>query len=267
MVKRLFKEKNLTKRTGSFNYINYNGFVVEIEYEYSDYHFELVYSDKHIQFIKSIIKNKNILNSPFVFIIKNIDLTSKTSQAPIKKLIDNTGSSAIFIFLTKTLNKVEMPIISRSMLINTSFKIENIYNVFKIQNPYEIMNLENFTSEYNKCNKNIIAFLIQYEYNFKKLRILEQLDNLLDYLQKEKNMCKIIMRIREYVYRAYHVTFQLQEICKYIIDKYKNETYIIDIVNLASECDIEIIKSKKDILVYEKFFIKLLHWINPNSCK
>lgn len=266
MVKRLFNKETIIKRTSSFSYINYNGSNVEIEYEYSDYHFELVYSEKHIKFIKSIIKNKNISKSPFVFIIKNIDATTKTSQCPIKKLIDNNGS-AIFIFLSRGLNKIENPIVSRSMLINTSFKLDNIYNVFKILNPEDKMNLEDFTIEYHKCNNSIIAFLIQYEYGFKKLRIFKELDKLLDNLKKEKNMLTAIMKIREYTYKAYHVTFPLQEISKYVIEKYKNESYITDIVKLSSDCDTEIIISKKELLVYEKFFINLLKWINPNSLK
>jgi hypothetical protein len=266
MVKRLFQENTITKRIGSFSYINNNGSTVEIDYEYSDYHFELVYSEKHIPFIKSIIKNKNISKQPFIFIIKNIDATSKASQLPIKKLIDNNGS-AIFIFLSKRLNKIDAPILSRSMLINISFKVENIYNVFKIQNNDDTMSLDEFILEYQRCNSNIISFLIQYEYNFKKLRIFDQLDKLLEYLKKEKKMHNAIMKIREYAYRSYHVTFALQEISKYIIEKYKNEDYINEIVNIASTCDYDLITSNKDILVYEKFFIKLLRLINPNSFK
>lgn len=256
MIKKMFNKENIITRKTSFSYTNYTGTNIDVEYEYSDYHFELEYSEKHNTFIKSIIKNKNITTKPFVFIIKNMDNTTKISQFALKKMLDNCGS-VIYIFLTKCTNKIENALLSRSMIINTHFPIKNIYNVFTTITGTS-MNFNEFEKYYYNTHKSIIVLLIQYEHGFIQLRILQHLDKLINTIQKEKKILQSIILIREFIYKAYHITFPLQHICKFIINKFINEKYIIDIINLSAECDYDLVSSNKDILVYEKFFIKLL---------
>lgn len=255
MIKKMFNNRNIITKKTIFAYTNNLDTKIEVEYEYSDYHFEFEYSEKHIAFIKSIIQNKNISSRSFVFIIKNMDNTTKVSQFPLKKLMD--ANNAIYIFLTKSLNKIENAILSRSTIINTHFPILNIYKIFNsiIKKPIEFIEFE---KHFNNAHNSIVVLLIQNENGFVQLRILQNLDNLINKIQKEKNMFEIIILIREFIYKAYHITFPLQYISKFVINKFIKEKYISDIVSLCAECDNDLNNTNKEILIYEKFFINLV---------
>jgi hypothetical protein len=103
-----------------------------------------------------------------------------------------------------------------------------------------------------------VSLLLQYEHGFDTPRIFTQLDKLLEGAKKEKNTLTTLMNIRDYVYKVYHIAFPLEHICKYVIDKYKKEKYVLDIVRLSASCNHECVVGSKDIFVYEKFFVRLI---------
>lgn len=255
VIKSRHDRQTITKRKGSFNYVNYCGIACDIEYEYSDYHFELDYSDKHITFIKSIIQNKSIANKPFIFIIKNIDDSNKSAQLPLKQIMDGTGNIQ-FIFTVKNCSKIEETLLSRSILINASFKIHTLYDVVKNITNSSI-NFDTFVSMYRNNDCSIVITLLQIEFGNKKPTLYTHLDLLMEKMKKEKSQFLVIQAIREYVYKIYHLTIPLDVICKYIIKKFENHKYIDQIISLAAECDHCCCNGNKNILVYEKFLVGL----------
>lgn len=257
-VKRKFCKDSLITRKSSFAYVNYSGVTCEVEYDFSDVHFVVEYSDKHIKFIKEVIKNKNIANKQFVFVIKNIDSVSKTCQLPLKILLDSHANIQ-FVFIAKNITNIENSILSRSFALNTSFPVEHIYAL--VRQFSSNLQFEDFEQIYNDCNRNVLITLSQIEHKNAKPKLFVSLDTLLDALVKEKNQLQLVMLIREYVYKVYHLSFPLEQICKYAIDKYKDESFVYDIAKLAAECNVQSVTGSKSIFTYEKFFLRLLQII------
>lgn len=245
-LKKKFNVSKINKTTLQYN---------ELDYEYSIHHYEFDYNNNYVNFIKSIIKNKNILNKQYVFVIKNIDNISKHDQMPLKYLLDYNGNIQ-FIFLVKYLN-IDSAIISRSTCINAHFPIINIYN-FLTKHINMNMSIDNFNDLYfTEANRSIVSSIILVNDIGTKPKILECLDTLLDKMKKEKNALHLIAAIREYVYKIYHINTPLNYISIYVIKKFNKHKKIHDIVTLSANCD----ASSKTILTYEKYFINLYHII------
>lgn len=245
-LKKKFNIPKIVKKTLQYD---------ELDYEYSTYHYEFDYNTNYVNFIKSIISNKNILNKQFVFVIKNIDNISKHDQMPLKYLLDYNGNIQ-YIFLVKCLN-IDSAIISRSTCINAHFPLSNIYNFLK-----KYINLNITMEEFNElyfttANRSIISTIVLINDIGTKPKIIECLDTLLEKMKKEKNGLTLISAIRDYVYKIYHINTPLNYISIYIINKYSKHKKIHDIVNLSAQCD----ASSKTILTYEKYFINLYHII------
>jgi hypothetical protein len=110
-------------------------------------------------------------------------------------------------------------------------------------------------------NRDLIIMLMNHEHGYDIPSIFKILDEMLDKIKKEKKKIEIIKKIRDFVYKSYHLTIPLDVICKFAINKYKNEHFITDLLVLCAKCSDEIARGNKDILVYEKFFIKLVAMI------
>lgn len=252
VIKKMFNLPNLRKSTSSFSFVH-QGSSVDVEYEHSDYHFEMDYSDKHVKFIKSIISNKRINDRPFIFVIKGLDETSAV-QTPLKQVIDGT-CNAHFILLAKNLSKVDKTIKSRSMMINGSFDIHRVYRVVTkyttLETPFEV-----FHSMYEMTNHSIVSVIMLMEFGVNQnIRLYHHMDLLLARMKKEKNALSLIEAIREFVYKVYHMTIPLDTLTKYIINKFKVNN---DVISLAAQCSLEFHKSgNKTILAYERFFMNL----------
>lgn len=169
------------------------------DYEYSDYHFDLHYSDQTIKFIKEIVKNKSVSNRPFIFVIRGVEEVKK--QLPLKHLIDYQGG-AQFIFLMRNLGRVDRTILSRSTLINCSF------------------------------NANAARLASN------KIVVFQRLEELLILMKKENRITIVIEAIREFIYKVYHMCIPLTMLSKYIIKTYDHHERSRDIVELAAGCDI-----------------------------
>jgi hypothetical protein len=208
----------------------------EVEYIYSDYHYEMNYNDKYIGFLKQILNNNNILGRKNVFLLKNFDHISFETQQHILKLLEK--NSAQFFIITKSLSKICQPIISRSNCLNMSFPIENMK---KFTNGKDI-------------EKSLMLTIADLD-NKPNFELL--LDNLILKLSKCKNELEVITSIREYCYKIYHLCIPLSYIAKYTINHLKTHKKIFDIVQLAAKCDHILTISSKDLLIYETFFIEL----------
>lgn len=244
IIKRLFNLENIQIFTNNDE---------DNEYKYSNYHFELDFSEKNIEILKSMIQTKNVINNKNICIIKNT-----TNIHLIKNIIDN-NTNTIFIILTPSLSKIDNSIISRSTNINAYFPIDKIYTIVKQITNYDF-DFEECKKLYYENNMSIIALLIQCELGFTKLKIYEYFDQIMNkILIKKSKEYDNIMLIREFIYKLIHVTFPFKNLCLYIIKKYKDHKKISDIVKIIADNEFELIETSKEIFIYEKFFINLMH--------
>lgn len=242
LIKNLFPEiTTLSKKKDEYEYKDNNDKLVTIEYEYSNYHYEMNFSEKHLRFIKSIIKNKNITGRKYIFVLKNFDNSNRESQHAIARILEK--NNAKFFILSNSLSKLSNAIKSRSMHINLSFPREK---------------METFVG-----NKPIIGSLILTIANITEKTKLElAMDDLFKKITKSKNELENITAIREYCYKIYHLCVPFEYIAKLTIHKYSQHKKISDIVSIAAECDHLLTIGSKDLLLYETFFIKLYKLLN-----
>ena len=112
--------------------IDYKNKNEELEVLYSNYHYEIntfdfKFSDMFmiIEFLRNFTKSKNIFtNSYNIIIIKNFDLLAKNIQFDLRTIIEKNINQVRFIFLVKTISKVDEAIISRCI----NFRLHKISN-------------------------------------------------------------------------------------------------------------------------------------------
>jgi hypothetical protein len=230
-------------------------------YLLSSYHMEFDLNEKALEYIKSIISNRNISQRQFVFIIKNAEPTiNRHIYLALRRLID-INPNAKFIITTTSTSFMEKSLLSRLLILNCHFPFNNILKTDIVdQNTKSINELE---SIYTISNNNIITFLQNLSNDCKSLLWQQTCDKLLTIVTQEKKQLNIIMSIREHVYKLFHIGVPLKDICKYVIQTYSNHIEITNIVKIASECEHGILQGSKELLYYEKLFLELYKYIRP----
>lgn len=219
-------------------------------YKSSNYHFEFLYSDKYIKFIKGIVKNESISGDQNIFYIKDIHKSPKSTQIPLIKLID-TYFNTKFIITSTNLSLIDNTLKSRCLCINLSFHPEKIFKCFNNISP---LTYEDFYIKYEKHYDDILEILI----NNNSLKLYEQcLINLLSMLENEKNKYYIINNIRHFCNKVFHLNISFVTISKFIINYYKQHKFIHQIVNIFATNESMLKKSNKELLIYEKAFLEL----------
>lgn len=224
-------------------------------YLLSNYHMEFDLNEKALEYIKNIISNRNISQRHFVFIIKNAEPSiNKHIYLALRRLIDYNPTAKFIITSTST-SFMEKSLLSRLLILKCHFPFENILNT-DIVNEIDksIKELENI---YTLSNNNIITFLQNLSNDCKSLLWQQTCDKLLNIITQEKKQLKVILSIREHVYKLFHIGIPLKDICKYIVEKYINHKNILNIVNIAAECEHGILQGSKELLYYEKLFLEL----------
>jgi hypothetical protein len=228
-------------------------------YLLSNYHMEFDLNEKALEYIKSIISNRNISQRQFVFIIKNAEPTiNRHIYLALRRIID-INPTAKFILTTTSTSFMEKSLLSRLLILNCHFPFGNILKTDIVnQNLKSVKELE---SIYTLSNNNIITFLQNLSNDCKSLLWQQTCDKLLNIITKEKKQLTIIMSIRENVYKLFHIGVPLKDICKYIIQKYSNHKDILNIVNIATECEHGVLQGSKELLYYEKLFLEIYKYL------
>lgn len=237
----------------------------EGSYLLSNYHMEFDLNDKALEYIKSIISNRNISQRQFVFIIKNAEPNiNRHIYLALRRLID-FNPTAKFIITTTSTSFMEKSLLSRLLILNCHFPFDNIMktDIVNQNNNTTYRSIKELESLYTLSNNNIITFLQNLSNDGRSLLWQQKCDELLDIITREKKQLKIIMSIRDHVYKLFHVGVPLKDICKYIIHKYSNHKQILNIVKVATECEHGVLQGSKELLYYEKLFLELYKHLTP----
>lgn len=227
------------------------------EFIISDYHMEFELTEKALEYIKSIIKNKTISSRSFVFIIKNAEPSlNRNLYLALRRMIDMNSSSK-FIITTSSVSFMEKSLLSRVLQVNCTFPFEKVKSCDIVINACKDMAVEKLKHVYTESHSNIITLLQHLSSKCETLLWQQSIEHLMKIMKEEKKHLVIIMSIRELVYKLYHVGVGLKDICKYVIQHHAQQKNFHDIVHLAASCDHGITQGNKDILLYEKFFLKL----------
>lgn len=200
------KNKNKIKS----NYLTTNDCILQ-----SKYHYEISFFNENVcKFINSIIKNKNINNEKYIFLIKDIN---KKYEFMLKKLIDDETNSQ-FIFISSSLSKLNETTKSRSLCVNCSFSFEKvrdyIYNNLGI--TIERLSYTLFTT-FIEAEMKGNNYLETYIHNFLN--------------KKTPSLCEL----KRVLIKIYNLSLPYKIINKIILDKYKDKDYIHEIVKILAE--------------------------------
>lgn len=231
------------------------------EYLLSNYHMEFDLTDKALEYIKSVISNRNISQRQFVFIIKNAEPSiNRNTYLALRRLID-INKSAKFIITTTTTSFMEKSLLSRLLMLNCHFPFDNIVTCGLLDNYTSSIPVDKLQNIYSNSNFNIVTLLQNLSNNCKLLMWQQSCDTLLEIIKKEKKDINVITSIRERTYKLFHVGVPLKDICKYIIQTNKDNKHITEIIKISAECDHMTCLCNKDLLLYEKFFLDIYNYI------
>ncbi len=227
------------------------------EFLFSEYHMEFDLNEKALEYIKSVITNRNISKRQFVFILKNAEpCLNRNLYLTLRRIIDINPTSK-FIITTTSTSFMEKSLLSRLLPLNCNFPFDNIVKTDLLTTALTTMTDEQLYTAYVDCNFNIITLLQHISSNYKSLLWQQNVDRLCEIIKNEKKHINIIMLTREYVYKLFHIGVPLKDICKYVVKKNYNNTNIRDIIQCAADCEHGLTKGNKDILLYEKFFLTI----------
>jgi hypothetical protein len=227
----------------------------------SRYHFEFELTENSLHYIKSLIKNKPIYTSEFIFVVKNANMSiNRNLYLELRRLID-TSNTARWILTMERHTFLEKSISSRALLVNCCFTLANIIKCCNLPKS-----LEDYYPIFIRAKGNVITFLQLTSSTMASTLLWQDVfDKFITELQNEKKQVNIIMTTREMVYKLYHIGVPFAEFCRYIIFKFGQD--ISDMISSIASCEHQNTKSK-ECLMYEKVILELYkHLKNNSDCK
>lgn len=233
----------------------------DIEYEFSDFHFEFDFSHKHIAFIKSIIRNKSISKRRVVFYLRNIDEVYKSDQSALTRLFEQYWQVR-FIMSARSLSNVHENLFSHGVFINIAFDVDKLY---EFVDKSAVCQSDFKTRYFEKHGQNIISIVLNKDQS--ELTIENYIKECINGLKKERSQLNLIMKVREMCYRLYHMNVPLHYICKFVLFMFKDFKRYVDLVMLCAESEHASLQITKGILIYENFFLKLIKLLKEKDSK
>jgi hypothetical protein len=247
------------------------------QYLYSDYHIEIdleLLGSGEKQFITEFIYNnigntKHINQSKHIVVLHNLSCMSSVTQYSLRRPLEVFSNNILFIFTSPSLNKIERAITSRFMFIQCSIPDENMEKFIDVF--VENKDIEN-TIELNPndtISHNILKLSLKDDNT--ETKIEKKIHEFLDKLLKEKNIFKACELIRTFGYKLLHFNLTIAYIMRvtisYITKFKKLKPYIYDIVSLSANLEHQSVNIAKNIIIFEKYFLKIYQYTVLGSNK
>ena len=265
----------------------------DVTYFYSNYHIEIdmslyksVQKNLLLDFIKEYASTVNIGTDSYkIILFLNAENISQNVYCMLRRIIELTYKTARFIFITRNISSIPLPIRSRLLAFNIPvLKIKDGLRVLK-----RICNKENIPYSQIECKK-----IIKRSYNTSKIinlhdminffelsyidnkifkKIIHEEHSKLDYLIRLIKKRKITLlqfeKIREIIIEKYIECYKMKNIIKYINNKLLDDEEINDkikhkIVELSSKKELELLQCNKVVIIIENYIISLIDLINSS---
>ena len=229
----------------------------EESYKHTPYYFQFDMSNPNesIPIINQILKNRNVLNKKFVFYLTNVCRTGV-----FNRILDR-NSNALFVFSAKTCHEHHQGLLSRSMLINMSFKLDKVYKFLSEKEDLGMtMTLAEFKEAFQRAHYSIPVFISKIETDSieSKAKYEQAICDLLDsYKNKKADKLELVKETRELCYKLYHLCISLSHIAKICILHLEKHKKIHEIVKICAEAEHKSVISHKSILCYEQMFMRI----------
>lgn len=243
-----------------------------IFYDTSNYHFEIdIYNylnrnNEFITLLKELSSTVNILNhNNKIFLIKNVDQLTRTSQMKLRKILEKVKTQ--FIFTTSYLSQIIEPLKSRFFLVRIPSpkkddKIKILKNICKHENIKISKRSINILLDKTNNMKELITLLqICYQtgkFKNKNLNYINILDKIIKILNKLD--VKNYKKFRDLIYSLKLINIPYTKYIHYIIKVYEkklDDNKINLLYDYAADCDLRIKKGNKSDIHFERFLLQI----------
>ena len=215
---------------------------------------------EHVESIRQLQKTKTVDNINYLIHIKRVNIQRSSM---LHALIENIPDHTVIIISCHNLGFIDAFIRSRACAINISFLKENIKTFFETSESIAY-DLSTFDTTYYESRGNIINMILRYLCG--SLRFEEAFVTFLESCEKSRSFLACVMRVREMIYKVFHLNIPFSYICQLTIKHVGKKRYsgskmsqkMQALAQLCAESEYRIHKSCKDLFVYEKFFLDLL---------
>ena len=241
-------------------------------YDTSNYHFEIdIYNylnrnNEFITLLKELSSTINILNhNNKIFLIKNVDQLTRTSQMKLRKILERVKTQ--FIFTTSYLSQIIEPLKSRFFLVRISSpkkddKIKILKNICKHENiKISKRSINILLNKTNNMKELITLLQICYQtgkFKNKNLNYINILDKIIKVLNKLN--VKNYKKFRELIYSLKLLNIPYSKYIHYVIKVYEkklDDDKIYLVYNYAADCDLRIKKGNKPDIHFERFLLQI----------
>jgi hypothetical protein len=153
---------------------------------------------------------------------------------------------------------------SRVSPINMAFDKDAMYDY--CNNNIKELSRNDFDTLYSLSLGNMTNLVLRLECN-NDIQFEKTLVELLDAMMGSRSFLVCVTKIREFVYKAYHLNVPFAYMSRLILKKYKDSPKFGKITALCASCDHKNKTSHKDIFVYEYFFLELRDVIKEKPFK
>ena len=265
----------------------------DVKYFHSNYHIEIdiglyksVQRTALLEFLKDYASTINIGNhSHKIILFLNSENIPSPVYCMLRRIIEVTHKTAIYIFLSKNISVIPAPIRSRLLTINLPvLKVKEGLKVLK-----KICIKEDIPYSQIECKK-----IIKRSYNTRKLinlhdminffelsyiddkkfkKVIHEEHSKLDYLIRliKKRTISLLQleKMREIVVQKYVECHNMKDIIIYINNNLLHDDGISDeikfkIVELSAKKELELLQCNKNVMIIENYLIHLIGLLNSS---
>lgn len=224
----------------------------EIQYSHSENHIEVYMTQAHMAYVRGVVKNKNINNKRFVFLIKGCTIANRSLQASFKRMFERYN--AVFVFAARSLSNIAPEIIGMSFCVKCNFPRENVVSHFSRiyhEDPKDI-------AEIHDTHNDIINTVLAIKNGIKKTLMHGAFERFFNQLSKEKNSLGVSAACRDFAHRLFHINMPFAMLVQHVVRAMRTkgaEKQLSAVIECAARCDHLASISKKTILLYERFLL------------
>lgn len=236
----------------------------DVNYKFSDFHFEFDLSKEtyteQLEELKNLKRIKSISGKPHLIHVKGLN---RSKCRLLHHFVDKLGDQIILFISVPSLQELDECIRSRGVSINLSFE-KTALQMYCHECGISVKQ-EDFDRAYSQARGNIIQIL--YRFGAPKTAMERQIiSGLLD-AEKSNSFLEAASKLRDLVYKVYHLTVPLNVISVGIINHFQGSSKLPLIVEASAKYEHLQTMTYKDIFIYERYFLEILHILQQKEVK
>ena len=248
----------------------------------------------YVDFIKILVSSRSVLHLKHIIVLLNFDKLNHMIQCKLRRIIEKSQSTALFILQCQYLNRVIPELQSRFLMIRVP-RLERLSGSKFIQ--HVITHHSNVDHHVEDCQGNVLFDLISNKYSSVDISIYTlyiyaviyalqeksdsnmdetlrsdmlatDLETLFEFYRKNKNVMTVQAKTREVLYKILHYSFPSSIVARTTFNILNNKKYMAKkkhgLVHILSKLDYTCsqVNTCKVLHCYERYFIDIYCLMN-----